>query len=70
MKHLTNCELKCDTCITKHWVTDKEWNYSQITHLPITLVCHIDGEHIVRGTNACIKHQLYNQGKNNRKKQK
>jgi len=48
----------CDNCLTKEWVTDKWWNYSQTDHKPLTLKCHITGEHIVRGTRACrqIKH--------------
>lgn len=54
-----NRDITCDTCIRKNWVTDKEWNYSQIDHKPLTLVCHITGEHIVRETAACKHHQNY-----------
>lgn len=59
MKHLPKCNLTCDTCTTMHWVTDKEWNYSIQDHLPLTLVCHITGKHIVRGTTACEQHPLF-----------
>ena len=59
MRHLANTDLKCDTCTTKCWITDKEYLYSQIDHLPIILECDIDNSRIVRGTNACEHHPLY-----------
>ena len=59
MTHLGKTDLLCDDCPTKHWITDKEYLYSQADGLPIILECHHDGERIVRGTPACIKHPKY-----------
>lgn len=43
----------CDQCPNIEWVTDKDWNYSIQDHKPLTLICPLDGEHIVRETRAC-----------------
>lgn len=59
MRHLLNTCLKCDDCTKKHWITGKEYLLSQVDKMPTILECHIDGERIVRGTNACEQHPHY-----------
>ena len=59
MRHLVNTDLKCDTCPHMRWITDKEYLYSQVDHLPIVLECLKDHERIIRGTNACEEHPCY-----------
>lgn len=54
-----NPEASCDNCPTKFWITDKEYLYSQIDHLPIILECELTHERIIRGTHVCNKHPHY-----------
>lgn len=58
-KKLPANTFKCCDCELKDWVTDKEWNYSIQDHLPLTLVCHLTGQHRVRSEKACNKIPQY-----------
>lgn len=69
MRHIAQCPLLCDSCTKMHWITDKEYLYSQVDHQPIILECHIDGERIVRGTCACEQHPQYASLRKTHKKQ-
>jgi len=54
-----NPDAYCDTCPFKHWITEKEYLYSQVDHKPIVLECDITKERIVRTTKVCEKHPHY-----------
>ena len=58
-KKKINPDASCDNCPYKHWITDKEYLYSQYDGKPIILECHHTHERIVRGTHVCNKHPQY-----------